>query len=50
MKAKISKEAWIDLSRKLRQRVSSHFDAEQLEQIDRFIELAGAGASFDQVN
>jgi hypothetical protein len=45
----ISKEEWIELSKMLRQRVSGYFNPEQLATIDEFIQLAGQGASFDQV-
>lgn len=46
---RISKEEWVELSKKLRQRVSGHFNPEQLETIDEFIQIAGNGAWFDQV-
>jgi hypothetical protein len=46
---KISKEEWIELSKKLRNRVSGYFTAEKLDVIDEFIRLAGTAASFDQV-
>lgn len=50
MEKKISKEDWIELSKKLRNRVSAYFNPEELETIDRFIQLAGQGASFDQIS
>ena len=50
MERKISKEEWIELSKKLRQRVSAYFNPEQLETIDEFIRLAGQGAAFDQIS
>ena len=46
---RISKEEWVELSKKLRERVSGHFTSEQLQMIDAFIQMAGSGASFDQV-
>ena len=46
----ISKEEWIELSKKPRNRVAAHFYPDQLKTIDEFIQLAGQGASFDQVN
>jgi hypothetical protein len=49
MQDRISKEDWITLSNKLRNRVSAQFTQAELDVIDRFIRLAGAGASFDQV-
>jgi hypothetical protein len=49
MEKKISKEEWVELSKKLRDRVSAYFNPEQLEAIDEFIRLAGQGSSFDQV-
>lgn len=45
----ISKEEWVKLSKKLRERVSAHFKPEELEIIDQFIQYAGQGAAFDQV-
>jgi hypothetical protein len=44
---KISKEEWIELSKKLRNRVCAHFNPDQLKTIDEFIQLAGQGASSD---
>jgi hypothetical protein len=49
MDNRISKERWLELSKKLRDRVSAHFDPKELDTIDEFIRLAGQGASFDQV-
>jgi hypothetical protein len=49
MEKKISKEEWVEISKKLRNRVSGYFDPEQLETIDEFIRLAGQGAAFDQI-
>lgn len=46
---KVSREEWIEPSRKLRERVSGHFDPKDLETIDEFIQLAGQSGSFDQV-
>jgi hypothetical protein len=46
----ISKEKWVELSKKLRNWVSAHFNPEQLETIDEFIRIAGQGASFDQIH
>jgi hypothetical protein len=48
-KRKISKEEWLQLSKKLRNWVQGHFNPEELEAIDRFIQLASSGASFDQI-
>ena len=50
MEKKISKEDWVRLSEKLRNRVSAYFNPEQLETIDEFIRLAGQGSSFDQIS
>lgn len=50
MGKKISKEEWVELSNKLRNRVSAYFYAEQLKTIDDLIQQAGQGASFDQVS
>ena len=50
MKQRISKEQWVELARKLRDRVSAYFNPEQLKVIDEFIQLAGQSASFDQVH
>ena len=50
MEKKISKEEWVELTKKLRNWVSAHFNPEQLETIDEFIRLAGQGASFEQIS
>jgi len=50
LKKRFSKEEWVELSKKLLNRVSGHFDTEQLKTIDQFIQLAGQGASFDQIS
>jgi hypothetical protein len=44
----ISEEDWLDLSKKLRNRVSGNFNPTELETVDRFIDLARA--SFDQIS
>lgn len=49
LEMKISKERWVELSKKLRDRVSAYFTAEQLVSIDEFIQLAGQRAAFDQI-
>jgi hypothetical protein len=46
---RISKEEWVELSKKLRERVVGHFTPDQLQTIDAFIQMAGSSASFDQV-
>jgi hypothetical protein len=43
----IAKEKWVELSKKLRNRVQAYFNPDQLAAIDEFIRLAEA--SFDQV-
>jgi hypothetical protein len=50
IETKISKEDWIELSKKLRNRVCAHFNPDQFKTIDEFIQLAGQGSSFDQIN
>ena len=47
---RFSKEEWIELTKKLRNRVAAYFDEKELETVDRFIQLAGQGASFDQIS
>jgi hypothetical protein len=47
---RLSREEWIELTKKLRNRVSGYFDEKELDPIDRFVQLAGQGASFDQVS
>ncbi|HZT68643.1 MAG TPA: hypothetical protein VFC10_02700 [Terriglobia bacterium] len=47
---RFSKEEWKILTKKLRNRASAYFDPKELETIDRFIQLAGQGAIFDQVS
>jgi hypothetical protein len=47
---KISRQEWVELSKKLRNWVSAHFTPEQLETIDEFIRHAGQGAFFDQIS
>jgi hypothetical protein len=46
----MAREQWIELSRKLRDRVCAYFNPEQLGVIDEFIQTAGQAASFDQVH
>ena len=48
MGEKVSQEQWLELAKKLRNRVSGYFDPEQLEAIDEFIRLAAS--QFDQVS
>jgi hypothetical protein len=48
MEKRISKEQWLELSQKLRQRVSSYFKIEELETIDNFIRHAAY--QFDQIS
>jgi hypothetical protein len=50
MAQKISKEEWVELSKKLRNWVQANFTPEQLRAIDEFIRIAGQGASFDQIS
>ena len=47
---RFSKEEWVHITEKLRNWVSGYFDEKELETIDRFIQLAGQGASFDQIS
>ena len=44
-----SKEEWVKLSERLRNRVQARFNAEELDVIDRFILLASQGSAFDEV-
>jgi hypothetical protein len=44
-----SKEDWATLSVKLRNRVQTRFNSEELDAIDRFILLASQGPVFDHV-
>jgi len=46
----MTREQWVEVTKKLRNRVSAHFNAEQLSTIDEFVQLAGQAASFDQVS
>ena len=43
-----SKEEWVQLSERLRNRVQAHFNPEELDAIDRFILLASQSSTFDQ--
>lgn len=46
----MTREQWVEVTKKLRNRVFAHFNAEQLRAIDQFVQLAGQAASFDQVS
>ena len=48
MGEKVRQDEWLELSKKLRNRVSGYFDPKQLETIDEFIRLAAS--QFDQVS
>jgi len=48
MGEKVSQEQWLELAKKLRNRVSGYFAREQWQAIDDFIKLAAS--QFDQVS